>query len=306
MPILYIMEHIIRLFNSFVRSRLFIDNMTDSNLHLLSRLARSNLFLMIDKERVKQDNVDIMNYAYENNEPVDKTQQKLDTSPNSINNYIVIKTSPDLHNKFIESDTKLDIPIIKQLMKDVLASKRIMKNGRPVRMKNCIVVDAITQPGSYYPNFHTDPEYEIFNRANSFQIWYLVRNKNTTGNMFIMKTSKSNVKYTPSWLHLNGDMINVHNNSIKRDHDVLGQINLDDVTVQYLEIDPGECFVMGQNVWHASDIRTDDRLAINFRVIIREDDGTVKHNGDRIYLRPHHVYDAVRKRAYNIGLFDLL
>jgi len=280
----------------------------DTILYGLNRFGRTGFFLGVDKERIKMENKDIMEYAYDNNVPLDNSQETLDTSPASTNNYIVVHSPSEVHGKFIASDTKMDRANIKLLLKQLLKQKRIMKDGRPVRIKDCIVVDAITQSGSYYPRFHTDIEYEIFNQANSFQCWYLVRNKNKTGNMFIMKSDKSDVKYTPSWLHLNGDVLNVRTNTISSQFDtsVKGRIKLDDVTIQYLDIEPGDCFVMGQNVWHASDIRTDARLAVNFRVIVRERDGSVKHNGDRMYLRPHHVYDAIKQRAYNIGLFDLI
>jgi hypothetical protein len=280
----------------------------DDILHTLNKIARTGLGVSIDKERIKMENKDIMEFAYNNNVPLDKSQETLDTSPVSTNNYIIFKTSSELHNKFIASDTKLDTVILKQLLKQLLRQKRIMKDGRLVKLKDCVVVDSLTQAGSYYPRFHTDIQYEIFNKTNSFQIWYLVRNEHKTGNMFIITSDESNVKYTPSWLHLKGDTLNVRSNTISTQFDttVNGKIKLDNVKISYLDIAPGECFVMGQNVWHASDIRTDARLAVNFRVIIRERDGSVKHNGDRMYLRPHHVYDAANKRAYNIGLFDLI
>ena len=66
---------------------------------------------------------------------------------------------------------------------------------------------------------------------------------------------------------------------------------------------------MGKNVWHCSDpilSKTSGRQVINFRVIIREKDGSIQHNGHMMYRKKHHMYNHKKKRLYDVGLLDLI
>jgi hypothetical protein len=179
--------------------------------------------------------------------------------------------------------------------------------------EDCVIVDLIQSKGQYFPSIHTDVEWETYNKQDGFQIWYLFKNKSDVGNMFILETPK----VIPATHILFDDERNVTLRS-QDTYQHMATYTIDDMNanVMYLDMSEGECFIFGKNLYHTSDCRfpQKDRIAINFRVLFRNPDGS-------IYVNPNCVGDYHRVTNFKIaknnirrgddnkiypGMFDLL
>ena len=140
---------------------------------------------------------------------------------------------------------------------------------------------------------------------------YLKSKKENKGNMFLHINDEYKSKHGPIFINdISKNKLILSKNSwnpISRFlFDNVEEINIDSGKFLYLDIDEFDCFIMGKNTIHSSDFREliNDRHAINFRVIIRNDDGSIPHNGNILWQNLNHVHK--NNRLYNVGLFDLM
>jgi hypothetical protein len=203
------------------------------------------------------------------------------------------------------------------LLSVLIKNNIIHKDGKSVKIEDCVVIDLFHfKTSKQFPSLHTDYEWSIFNNSNSFQIWYLVENKNENniGNMFIFLDPNNSALYTPSILIYDKNKVNVTTQKkwlsfIKPHSEIIHQFEYDKNHSYYLDIEEGGCFLMNKNVWHTSDIRGKEkkRYAINFRVVLRNKDSSINYQNVRFahaYKRKNFVLK--NNRLYNVNMFDLM
>ena len=81
--------------------------------------------------------------------------------------------------------------------------------------------------------------------------------------------------------------------------------------ITYLNMLNGECMVMSKHLIHRTDLRrnkinNEDYKNFNFRVIVKNDDGSIPHNGDKKFIHAHHKYDKKNKKLFGVETFDFL
>ena len=203
---------------------------------------------------------------------------KVDIAINSMNQYKII----DIKNKhFLMENIMENIDINKSLYQFLQnCLKHIKLNGQNVNIDDCVIVDLLKTNIQPFPSIHTDIEWGIFDKSNGFQIWYLYENDEEIGNMFLFKTD--NVISSTHLLYDNKG-ISVRNqcdNRILKKYKNYDDIN---ISVKYLNMHKGECLIFGKNLYHMSDFRKSlNRKCINFRVIIKEKDGGIPINLQKI------------------------
>ena len=232
------------------------------------------------------------------------------------------------YNKSIELDeinqyTVLNINIdysmslnmmAKTVLKNILKSKNILINNKPVKFKDCIIVDVIDTSNITLVGFHTDVEYSYFT-GNSFNVWYLIENNENYGNMFILDSNDYKKIYTPCTVK-NFDYgkknnkinsIDLHNHSMfsKLFNKKVGTLN--DFKVTYTNINNGDCLVMSKHVLHTGDNRRNNNVkGFNFRVLVKNKDGSIDYN--KYYNSnnkfPNHRWDQEDKKLFGVELFD--
>lgn len=144
------------------------------------------------------------------------------------------------------------------------------------------IFDTLTFAGAYFPTAHTDIEWNKV-RNNGFQIWCLVENKESIGNMFILYNKYLYEKYKDVSIVLRrrNDKILVVKNCWNAEFAfyIDKKYILEEIPVQefinstkrfYLDFKPGDCILFLKNTIHMSDHRTstNNRKAFNFRVAI--------------------------------------
>lgn len=207
----------------------------------------------------------------------------------------------------------------KECLKKILKSKKILVNNESVKFKDCVILDILnTNTVPVLPIFHTDPEYSQFT-GNAFNVWYLIENKENYGNIFILESDEYKKKYTPcflsydykdslipisklSYLNSTAPIFGINQQNI-------GYLNKDNIRVTYTNIKDGECIVMSKHVLHRGDnLRKDNVKGFNFRVIVKNEDGSIDYNG--FYKRsdkfPKHIWDQQNKKLYGVDLLDFV
>lgn len=199
--------------------------------------------------------------------------------------------------------------------------KKILPNVKAdLTLDDICLVDVFDFTGSYFPSAHTDLEWVTFQDAPGFQVWYLNYNKNENnyGNMFLLENDYLYKKYsnTPLYLRAHKNKIRVLRNVpdalFTANAQVYDEIPLDqfkeNTKVKYLNYVAGDCLVFSKGVIHMSDYRgnTKNRQAINFRVIIKNKDGSInfRNNTLRTKIQKHHVYNSKEYKLFNVGLLD--
>jgi hypothetical protein len=180
------------------------------------------------------------------------------------NNYTITHLGLNLNSNNLKSKKN-----IKKILKHILP--HIRYKGKCIKKENCIVMDILDAPGAYFPIIHTDIEWGMTNRIG-FQVWYLHKKsscKNNYGNMFIFETyDELSEKTTNIYYDTNEKQI-IRKNYQTGDSNY---INPNDINVKYLDMREGDCLIFSSNVQHLSDwrLKNNDRVALNFRVIIDE------------------------------------
>jgi hypothetical protein len=230
---------------------------------------------------------------------------------NKLNEYAMYKIP-------IQSSESLK-QMAKQCLKKILKNQKILVNNKPIHMKECIIVDIlnITSETSAIAGFHTDLEYSVFT-GYGFNVWYLIENDEKFGNMFLLESNDYKKKYTPCIIDNNYKsddkliplVVNSYYESLKRyfvNRSHIGYLNKDNFKISYTNLKNGECIVMSKHLLHSGDYRRENNVrAFNFRVIVKNEDGSVDYN---TYYKPsnkfpNHKWDQKNKKLYGVKLFD--
>ena len=128
--------------------------------------------------------------------------------------------------------------------------------------------------------------------------------------MYLYVSEEQNSSLTPSSLkYIENNNIEVYDNLINKlkESKKLKEFNIKKGQFFYLNMKNTDCLIMSKNLWHASCPylkKSNDRKSINFRVVVRNDDGSINHNGNMLYRRYNHIYK--NKKLYNVNRFDLI
>ena len=69
----------------------------------------------------------------------------------------------------------------------------------------------------------------------------------------------------------------------------------------------GECLIMSKHLLHRTDLsRTENFKGFNFRVIIKNKDGSIDYNQKYTKKKPYHIYDEINHKIYGCELFDFV
>ena len=204
---------------------------------------------------------------------------------------------------------------IDKLLVKIIESN-ILKTDRKLTLDDFVILDILANKGSYYPVFHTDLEWADYKGAHGFQLWYLLKNDyDSKGNMFILDDEQQNYKFTPSMLNFSTthktNKIEVEDNyifwqRIKKNNENTTINYNNKISLKYLNLKPGDCFIFGKNLWHSSDWRGDfsQRRAINLRIVIKNEDGSINCSGNIGSFNPL-KHKLINNKLYNVERYDL-
>jgi len=181
------------------------------------------------------------------------------------------------------------------------ALKHVHIEGRSLTLDDCFVFQCAQERGAYFPNIHWDTEYMAFPDCDAFQIWYMLENDQSTGNMFMAHTPDLQSHDLPAryLMQKDGSVQKVLHNAAPHEECPLRHFkSVDDLdfTFTYLDMKPGDCMVMSKRTLHTSDPRphvlgeTIKRLAMNVRVLIKPADRPT------FGIWPHHQYFAMNAK----------
>lgn len=228
---------------------------------------------------------------------------------------------PDTLGRAMASqDPAVRDPAVKKCLKRVLGTL-----ANPPKLEDCVIVDVVNLPGAYFPTIHTDVEFAAFTSPAGFQVWTLVENAHPLGygNMFLYE-HPGMPEPLPYVLQLTatgeGDksgegFIRVSEHTAVTAGLGVKPINMtgfrDDLRIDqgrstYLDFEAGDTLVMNTQVPHCSDtsrLEGYHRVAVNFRVVVRDPDGGLPHSGSKMYMHGHHDYR--NGKLYNVGMFDM-
>ena len=249
---------------------------------------------LINKSNLQQ-NIICKDYTFLTNHNYNKSIEI-----DEINQYTVLNINIDLSES-------LNV-MAKTVLKNILKSENILINNKPVKFKDCVVVDVIDTSNITLTGIHTDVEYSYFT-GNSFNVWYLIENNKNYGNMFILDSNDYKKKYTPCRVknfdydkkNNKVNSIDLHSHIIKKK---VGTIN--NFKVTYTNINNGDCLVMSKHVLHTGDNRRNNNVkGFHFRVLVKNDDGSIDYN--KYYNSnkfPNHIWDKKNKKLFGVELFD--
>lgn len=257
-------------------------------------------------------------YAFLDTLPIEKittsdSNTKISVSEQRVNQYCIQHYQEFLLNT---SDNYRSKEWIDQLLEKIIASN-ILDSDRKLNLDDLVILDVLANRGSYYPVFHTDLEWDDYRDAPGFQLWYLLKNDyNGKGNMFIIDDKQQNYNFTPSRLDFSTtnktNKIKVEDNyifwqRINKNKNTGNTINHNsDFRLKYLDLEPGDCFVFGRNLWHSSDWRGDfsQRRAINLRIVIKNEDGSINCSGNIGSFNPL-KHKLIANKLYHVERYDL-
>ena len=197
-------------------------------------------------------------------------------------------------------------------LKNILQTKKIFLNSQQINLEDCIICDIFKSSITKFNYFHTDVEYETF-FGNGFNVWYLSKNNKKTGNMFLLDTDEYDKKNTPCYLldDYKNNIIKVakqsYINNLLFYHEIISTLDINKISFKYLNMLNGECLVMSKHLLHRTDLSRDKSFeGFNFRVIIKNKDGSIDYNGDNKHIKLHHYHDKKNHKLYNVKLFDFI
>jgi hypothetical protein len=235
--------------------------------------------------------------------------QKINADRNKINEYKIINLKNLLANAKKLQRFNDPAKHLKTLLSGILPHVHL--KNRKLTIEDCVIVDLFVPKGSLFSKMHTDVEWDIFNKSDGFQVWYLIENDKPFGNMFILNTN--HVK-TPTNLIIkkNGKINQEPNGDINNNQSILLDESIRDDPMYYLDMKPGECLIFGRNLYHLSDFRDGhSRSAINFRVVIKDKDGGIPINTEsktyylKLFKRRISKFPQKNGKIY-VGLTDLI
>lgn len=202
--------------------------------------------------------------------------------------------------------------LAKECLENIIKKKTVCLNGIPIQIEECILVDVFNTSLTKFNHFHTDLEYLNFT-GPAFNVWYLTENNETTGNMFLLESDDYKKEYTPCCI---SDDYAAHTIEVKR-HSYIGSIlnkyekmgTLDDrnLRITYTNMKNSECLIMTKHLPHRTDLSRNNQFkGFNFRVVLKNKDGSVNYHNKYKKIKPYHVYDQHDKKIYGCRLLDFV
>ena len=135
----------------------------------------------------------------------------------------------------------------------------------------------------FFPNFHTDIEYNELCENSGFNIWILLKEDsevNPRGKMFIMETDCVEPGNILKFIK-KGDKNIIHrkksggsfSDPLIKEYNDLSELK---PKIRYLNAKPGEIFIFNPCVFHCTDFLKKDRKSINIRVIYNKGGNKMK------------------------------
>jgi hypothetical protein len=221
-----------------------------------------------------------------------------------VNKYTVLKFNIDTYKTLKQ--------MAKECLIKILNSKNICLNDQPIKLDDCIIVDIFNSGLTKFNNFHTDIEYSIF-IGNAFNVWYLIENNETFGNMFLLQTKEYKKEHTPCFLddEYNDNLISVKKQSyiseITKNYKNIEYFNQNNLKITYANIKNNECLIMSKHLLHRTDLsRTKNFKGFNFRVVIKNKDGSIDYKQKFQKKKPYHIYDEENHKIYGCKLLDFI
>jgi hypothetical protein len=269
---------------------------------LYNRLDKKNINSKknLNEKIIKKKYKFLTKYNYNKNINIDE-----------INKYTVLNVN-------IDTSDSLKI-MAKKLLENILNSKKILVDNNPVQFKDCVILDIIDTSKVTFSGFHTDVEYNNFT-GNSFNVWYLIENKKSYGNIFILESDDYKKEYTPCYVKKESNdkeisnydkhnIIDLHRHSFFYNHTIQCEKigTLKKFKIIYANIKNGECLIMSKHVIHKGDSRRNGNVnGFHFRVLVKNDDGSIDY--DKYYKAskkfPNHKWDRENKKLFGVELFD--
>lgn len=167
---------------------------------------------------------------------------------------------------------KPDKTIIDELVKRVIGYVNF--DGKPINFHDLIYIDVLTVGGNYFPFFHTDIQWNSFQKNHGFQIWVLLKDDMEIyprGNMFLLETPTADTAKT---IYINQNTIYLrinHGNYIPKILKTYKSLNDISPKISYLNANVGDVFIMNPTTYHCSDPfkRFSKRRALNVRIVYK-------------------------------------
>jgi hypothetical protein len=223
---------------------------------------------------------------------------------NYINEYTVLKfdiRSKSLKNMAFES------------LQNIVNSQLICLNSIPIEINQCVIVDVFNTSLTKFAAFHTYIEYSNFT-GDAFNVWYLTENNEDCGNMFLLESSDYKKEYTPCFLK-DYDSNNCFpimkqsyiNELVQNNHEQIGIMDKNNLKIFYASLKNGECLIMSKHLLHRTDItRNKNFKGFNFRVIIKNKDGSINYKNKYKKIKPYHIYDEKKCKIFGVKLLDFI
>ena len=176
------------------------------------------------------------------------------------------------------------------LMRDILPHVRL-GDGQSPSMDDLLYYGCVMERGAYFPSLHWDTDWNLFPGTDGFQVWYLLEGHADAGegNMFVAQTPELRPSDPPVRLVARGGRVRKTLNKYLFHEPLVAEYGSVDelaLRLEYLAMQPGECFVFSKRTLHMSDPRPErtTRLALNFRVICRP------RGVEHVAFAPDHPY----------------
>jgi len=209
-------------------------------------------------------------------------------------------------------DTQPIQMMAKQCLENIIHSKKVRLNNIPITIDDCVIVDVLNTSLIKFNSFHTDIEYSNYN-GNAFNVWYLIENNENYGNLFLLETSEYKKEYTPCFLSddYTDNLIPMFKKSyvseLIKNYKKIGHINQDSIKITYTDMKNGECLIMSKHLIHRTDLSRKNNLkGFNFRVIIKNKDGSIDYKNKYNKVKPYHVYDEKNNKIHGCKLMDFI
>lgn len=276
------------------------------NNNILIKFRNSKYFEIYNNIIIKKINNNLLQQIYISNHILlNNNYYNCKCEIDNINEYTIFNNI-DI-SKYSNSNKEI---LVYNCLQQILNNKKILNNGKIVNISDCIICDYFLAKVTKFNNMHTDLEYDLF-QSNAFNVWYLIENNYDYGNMFLLETEEYDKKYTPCILDNyscnHADVIkNTITHSLLNYNESIGKININNASIKYLNIKNGECLVMSKHMLHSTDLRRQNNQikGFNFRVIIKNKDGSINFNGNPNKIKANHVYK--NNKLYNVDMFDFI
>lgn len=271
-------------------------------LNKLRNTKIQNVILYLNDFRIKES-LKTIEYLSKNCEYLSKEDYNKYINIDKVNQYTALKINIDSSKTLNE--------MVKKCLKNILKTEKILINNKPIHMKDCVILGIINTTKSI-SGFHTDYVYSMFT-GHAFNVWYLVENNESYGNMFLLQSSDYKKKYTPCTISYNdNNLLTLNDNKhftlfFKHKPCKVGHLNKDNIKITYTNIKNGECIIMSKHLLHRGDHRRNSSVnGFHFRVLVKNEDGSIDYNA---YYKPsdkfpNHRWDQENKKLYGVELFD--